>query len=89
MNVALARLDKWTRHGKSDVNHSNEYCYVYDSWYHVWQTVQLAEHAIVSETLAGSKVTTVVDMMLAIVTIGRNGNTLRLRVVVEGNGYHH
>ncbi|WP_337633973.1 hypothetical protein [Prevotella sp.] len=43
-----------------------------DSRNHVWQTVQLAEHAIVSEILTGGKVTIVVDMMLAIVTIGHN-----------------
>lgn len=54
------------------MNHSYEYSYAYDSRYHVWQAVQLAEHAIVSETLTGGKVTIVVDMMLAIVTIGHS-----------------
>lgn len=42
-----------------------------------------------SEGMLGCKVTIVVDMMLTLVTMRHNGNSLRLRVVVEGNGYHH
>ncbi|WP_297225260.1 hypothetical protein [uncultured Prevotella sp.] len=54
------------------MNYSYEYSYADDSRNHVWQAVQLAENAIVSETLTGGKVTIVVDMMLAIVTIGHS-----------------
>ena len=89
MNVALASLDKRTRHNESDVYHSNEYCYVDDGRHHVWQTMQMAEHALVYETLLGSEVTVVVNVMRTIVAIGRSGTALRLRVVVEGNGKHH
>lgn len=42
-----------------------------------------------SKTLIGCQVTIVVDMMLTLVTMSRRGSSLRLRVVVEGNGYHH
>ena len=89
MNVALASLDKWTRHNESDVNHSNEYGYVNDGRHHVWQTMQMAEHALVHEILLGGKMPIVVDVMRTVVTIGRSGTALRLRVVVEGNGEHH
>lgn len=53
------------------------------------EAVQLAEHAIVSEILTGCKMSVVVDMMLTLVTMRHSDNSLRLRVVVEGNGYHH
>lgn len=89
MNVALASLDKWTRHNESDVNHSNEYGYVNDGRHHVWQTMQMAEHAFVHEILLGSEVTVVVNVMRTVVTIGHSDTALRLRVVVEGNGKHH
>lgn len=49
VDVALASLDKRTGHGESNVSHSNEYGYVQDSWHHVRQTAQLAEHAIVRD----------------------------------------
>ena len=71
------------------MNHSYEYSYAYDSRYHVWQAVQLAEHAIVSEILTGCKMSVVVDMMYAVITIRHGGSPLRRRVVVEGDGYHH
>ena len=72
MDVALASLDKRTGHGESNVSHSNEYGYVQDSWHHVRQTAQLAEHAIVGDWRLGYEVAVVMDMMLAIVTIGRS-----------------
>ena len=71
------------------MNHSYEYSYAYGSRYHVWQAVQLAEHAIVSEILTGCKMSVVVDMMLTLVTMRHSDSSLRLRVVVEGNGCHH
>ena len=49
----------------------------------------MAEHALVYETLLGSEVTIVVDVMRTVVTIGHSDTALRLRVVVEGNGEHH
>jgi len=51
--------------------------------------VQLAEHAFMSEGMLSGKVTIVVDVMLTLVTMRHSGSSLRLRVVVEGNGYHH
>lgn len=72
VDVALASLDKRTGHGESNVSHSNEYGYVQDSWHHVRQTAQLAEHAIVGDWRLGYEVAVVMDMMLAIVTIGRS-----------------
>ncbi len=89
MNVALASLDKWAGHDKGDVNHSNKYCYANNGWHHIRQAVQLAEQAIVHETLVGTKMPIMADMMHTIVTIGRGGGSLRLRMVVEGDGEHH
>lgn len=89
MNVGLASLDEWAGHDKNDIGHSNEYCYMDNCRHHVWQTVQLAYHAIVGEALVGSEVAVVVDMMHAVITIRHGGSPLRLRVVVEGDGYHH
>ena len=51
--------------------------------------MQLAEQAIVHETLVGTKMPIMADMMHTIVTIGCSGDSLRLRMVVEGNGEHH
>ena len=89
MNVASASLDKRARHDKSDVCDSNEYCYVNNGWYHVWQAMQMAKHTLVHETLLGTQVTIVVDMVRTVVTIGCSGRAFRLRVVVEGYGEHH
>lgn len=89
MNVGLASLDEWAWHDKNDIGHSNECCYVGNCRHHVWQTVQLADHAIVGEALVGSEVSVVVDMMHAVITIRHGGSPLRRRVVVEGDGYHH
>lgn len=80
MYIALAGLDKWARHDNGDMNHSNKHCYVNDVWYHIWQTVQLAEYALVHEVLLGCEMSIVVDVMRTFITIRCNGTTLRLRV---------
>ena len=89
MYIALAGLDKWARNDNGDMSHSNKHCYVNDVWYHIWQTVQLAEYALVHEVLLGCEMSIVVDVMRTFITIRCNGTTLRLRVVVEGEGEHH
>lgn len=90
MNVATASPDKWAGQGISDMGHSKEYCYVGKNWHHIRQTVQLAKHALVHETLAGSQVAVVANVMCTIITIGLSGIAFRLQVVVvEGNGKRH
>ena len=77
MNVAFASLDKRARDCENDVNHSDKCRYVNNDRHHVWQTMQMAEHAFVHETQLGGEVTIVVDVMSAIVTIGGSGTALR------------
>lgn len=89
MNVATASPGKWARQGISDMSHSKEYCYASKNRHHIRQVVQLAKYTLVHETLAGSQVAVVADMMCAIVAIGLSGTTLPLCVVVEGNGKRH
>lgn len=89
MNVAFTCLDKWARHGKSDVCNSNKYCYMNNCWYHIWQAMQMTKHTLMHEILLGCEVATVVDMMRTVITIGSSGSAFRLRVVVEGYGEHH
>ncbi|WP_302824670.1 hypothetical protein [Leyella stercorea] len=51
--------------------------------------MKLAEYALVHEVLLGCEMSIVVDVMRTFITIRFNGTTLRLRVVVEGEGEHH
>ena len=72
MNVALASLEKGARHGKNDMNHSNQNRYVNHGGHHIRQAAQLTKHAIVRKTLSRREVAVVVDVMRAIVTIGHS-----------------
>lgn len=89
MDVALACLDKWARDDESDIKCGNECCYVYDGRNHVWQAMQMAEHALVHEIVLGIEVAIVVDVMRAVVAIESARAAIRFRMVVEGNGEHH
>ena len=89
MDVALACLDKWARDDESDIKCGNECCYVYDGRNHVWQAMQMAEHALVHEIVLGIEVAIVVDVMCAVVAIESARAAIRFRMVVEGNGEHH
>ena len=89
MDIALARLDKEARHGKGDIDHSNKCCYMNNGRHHVGQTLQMADRAFLGEALTGSEVAVVVDMVVAIGTIGSGRIPFRRRVVVEGDGQQH
>lgn len=89
MDIALARLDKEARHGKGDMDHSNKCCYMNNGRHHVGQTLQMADRTLLGEALAGGEVAVVVDMVVAIGTIGSGRIPLLRRVVVEGDGQQH
>lgn len=60
-----------------------------NSRHHVGQALQMADRALLGEALTGSEVAVVVDMVVAIGTIGSSRIPFHRRVVVEGDGQQH
>lgn len=88
MDVAFAHLDKRTSRMEGNISDSHKKSHFDERWHHVGQSTQLAEQAFLNDSALRNEVSVVVDMVGAIVTIGRS-SSFRPRMVVEGDGKQH
>lgn len=88
MNVAFAHLDKRTSRMEGNISDRHKKSHFDERWHHIGQGTQLAEQAFLNDSALRNEVSVVVDMMGAIVTIGRS-SFFRPRMVVEGDGKQH